>query len=162
MTTQTEKEEGLKITRIFNAPSEKVWKAWTKPENYKLWWGPENFTCPVANIDFRVGGKIHSCMRSPDGNEFWTMGIYKEIIPLKKIVVTDSFADKDGNSVPASNYGLPDFPNELLVNITFEETNGKTIMTLNHIGMPQDENLEDVRRSWNQSFDKMEESLKHN
>ncbi|AKB78832.1 putative glutathione S-transferase-related transmembrane protein [Methanosarcina horonobensis HB-1 = JCM 15518] len=49
-------EQELVITKIFNAPRELVWKAWTDPERVKRWWGPKGFTSPVSEIDFRVGG----------------------------------------------------------------------------------------------------------
>src|SRR5512134_2988905 len=80
----------LVITRVFDAPRELVWKAWSEPEHFKRWWGPKGFTCPVCQIDFRVGGKFLGCMRSPEGQDFWSTGVYKEIVPLERIVSTDS------------------------------------------------------------------------
>ena len=64
----------LFITRVFNAPCELVWKAWTEPGYFKKWWGLKNFTCPESMIDFRVGGKYLHCMRSPEGQDFWNLG----------------------------------------------------------------------------------------
>ena len=130
---------GVLIIRIFNAPPALVWKAWTDPEHFKSWWGPKDFTTPFCEIDLRVGGKYLNCMRSPDGKDYWTTGIYKEIIPLENIVCTDSFADADGNVVPAIQYGMSaDFPLEMLVTVTFEDYEGKTKMTL-HMGLPAGE-----------------------
>ncbi|TAL69871.1 MAG: SRPBCC domain-containing protein [Bacteroidetes bacterium] len=149
------------IIRMFDAAPELVWKAWTDPEQYKKWWGPKNFTCPFSKIDLKVGGKYLSCMRSPEGMEFWTTGIFKEIIPMKRIVYTDCFADENGNEVPASHYGMPgDWPSELIVKITLEEINGKTKMTLSHTGIPEGEMSENTVIGWNESFDKLVESLK--
>jgi hypothetical protein len=75
--------------------------------------------------------------------------------------VTDSFADKDGNVVPASYYGMgEDFPLELQVIVTFEEQGGKTKMTLRHVGMPAGQASEMAGTGWNESFDKLAESLK--
>ena len=65
-------KKALSITRIFDAPRELVWKAWTNPEMFRKWWGPKGFTCPVSRIDFRVGGKYLSCMRGPDGKDYWS------------------------------------------------------------------------------------------
>jgi uncharacterized protein YndB with AHSA1/START domain len=125
------------------------------------WWGPKDFTSPVCKIDLRVGGKYLYCMRSPEGQEFWSTGVYREIVPPERLVVTDSFADKDGNVVPASDYGLgDDFPLELQVTVTFEEHQGKTKMTLHHSGIPAGEIREMTEAGWNQSFDKLGESLK--
>jgi uncharacterized protein YndB with AHSA1/START domain len=151
----------LVITRFFDAPRELVWKAWTEPEHLMRWWGPKDFTSPVCKIDLRVGGKYLYCMRSPEGQEFWSTGVYREIVPPERLVVTDSFADKDGNVVPASDYGLgDDFPLELQVTVIFEEHQGKTKMTLHHAGMPAGQIREMTEAGWNQSFDKLGESLK--
>ena len=145
----------LTITRTFNAPRELVWRAWTDPELYKQWWGPNHFACPAAKLDVRVGGKYHSCMRSPDGQDFWTAGVYQEITPYERIVFTDSFADEQGNVVPASYYGMPEMPLQMLVTVTFEERDGKTTMTLVHTGLPAGEHSSNAKEGWSQSFDKL-------
>jgi uncharacterized protein YndB with AHSA1/START domain len=150
----------ITITRVFDAPRALVWKAWTEPEHFMRWWGPKGFTCPSAQIDLRVGGKHLSCMRSPDGQDIWSMGIYREIVPPARIVVTDSFADEHGNPVPASHYGFEGFwPAEALVELTFEEEEGKTRMTLRHTGLPADETTQMAHTGWNESFDKLAEHL---
>ncbi len=106
MVKAKEKNEDIIITRMFDAPREIVWKAWTDPELTKRWWGPKNFTAPVIRIDLRVGGKYLNCMRGPDGKDYWSTGIYREIVPRERLVMTDSFADEKGNVVPASYYGM--------------------------------------------------------
>ena len=157
-------EGELVITRVFDAPRELVWKAWTDPERVMRWWGPKNFTSPVSKIDLRVGGAYLNCMRGagPDGvvRDFWSTGVYREIVPFKRIVCTDSFADEKGNVVPASHYGMEgDWPLELLVTVTFEETGGRTTMTLLHEGMPAGQMRELAVAGWNESFDKLAEYL---
>jgi uncharacterized protein YndB with AHSA1/START domain len=154
-------ERDLVIERIFDAPRELVWKAWTDPEHIKRWWGPQYFTAPMIKTDFREGGKYLFCMRSPEGQDYYSTGVYHEIVPLQRIVYTDSFADEKGNVVSASHYGMgDDFPLELLVTLTFEETeDGKTRFTLRHAGMPEGENSEMAGLGWNQSLDKLAESL---
>lgn len=150
----------LVITRTFDAPRESVWNAWTDPEQVKKWWGPKDFTAPVSKIDLRVGGKTLNCMRGPDGKDYWSTGVFREIVPNEKLVMTDSFSDPQGNPVPASQYGMEgDWPNELLVTVKFEESNGKTKMTLQHAGLPE-EAREMCEAGWNESFDKLAESLK--
>src|SRR5688572_29914695 len=141
MTTKSETAVNeLVINRIFNAPVELVWSAWTNPEHMMRWWGPKGFTSPVCKLDFRVGGKYLFCMTSPEGQNFWSMGVCKEIIPFKKIVWTDSFADEKGDKVSPTTYGFAeDFPEELLVTILFEDQDGKTKLTIRHLGIPAGE-----------------------
>jgi uncharacterized protein YndB with AHSA1/START domain len=150
----------LIITRLFDAPRELVWKAWTAPERVMHWWGPRGFTSPVSRIDLRLGGEYLSCMRSPGGKDFWSKGIFREIVALQRLVMTDSFADEKGNIVPASYYGMStDFPLELLITVIFEERDGKTELTLRHTGMPPGADSEGARQGWSESFDKLAEYL---
>ena len=147
--------EELIVTRVLDAPPDVVWKAWTDPERFMLWWGPEGFISPACRIDLRVGGKYLACMRSPEGRDYWSTGVYREIVPEEKIVYTDNFADAEGNVVPASYYGMEgDWPSESLVTVTFEEDGGKTVMTLRHVGIPP-ETISDCRAGWSGSFDKL-------
>lgn len=161
------RSQELIITRIFNAPRELVWEAWTDPGHLMRWWGPKIFSCPDAKIDLRVGGKYLFCMSSDTGPEawqkgLWSTGVYQEIVPMEKIACTDCFADKYGNVVPASLYGMEgEFPLEMLVTVTFEKYQGnKTKMTLRHAGLPAGEHFKGANVGWNESFDKLATSLK--
>lgn len=160
MSEESKNKKDIIITRTFDAPRERVWKAWTDPAQFNSWWGPKDFTSPASTIDLRVGGRYLNCMRSPRGEEFWSTGVYREIVPLERIVCTDSFADEKGNIVPASHYGMSgDWPLELLVTVTLEEVNGKTKMTLRHEGIPSGEMSENTQAGWNESFDKLAASV---
>lgn len=152
----------LIITRIFDVPRKLVWNAWANPEHLKRWWGPKDFTAPICKTDFRVGGKYHWCMRSPEGRDYWSTGAFKEIVPPERIVFTDCFSDEKGNIVHASEHGLPgeNWPMEMLVTVTFEDLGGKTKMTVHHIGHPAGEVSEMASAGWNQSLDRLAESLK--
>jgi uncharacterized protein YndB with AHSA1/START domain len=153
-------EQELVITRMFNATREQVWKAWTDPDIFMRWWGPKGFTAPFCTIDLRVGGKYINCMRSPEGQDYWSTGTYQEIVPLKRIVCTDSFADEKGNVVPATHYNMsPDFPLEMLIAVTFEEQKGKTRLFLRHIGIPLGHMRDLTEGGWNESFDKLAAEL---
>lgn len=155
------KQKEIVITRLFDAPRAKVWKAWTDTDSIRKWWGPKDFTCPIYRSDLRVGGKFLYDMRSPDGQDYWGTGVYREIVPLERIVVSDSFADEKGNVVPASHYGLgDDISLELEVIVTFADEGGKTRMTLRHIGFSEGRMREMAEEGWNQSFDKLAASLK--
>ena len=148
--------EALIITRTFAAPREQVWQAWTDPERTKRWWGPKDFTAPVCKIDLRVGGTYLNCMRSPEGQDYWSTGTYREIVAPARLVCTDSFADKDGNIVPASYYNMSgDWPLALQITVTLEEQEGKTLLTLRHDGLPAGEMRTMCAAGWNESFDKL-------
>ena len=147
------------INRVSNLPVSVVWLAWTDAEYFKKWWGPRGFTCPSSKMEAKVGGNYLSCMRGPDGKEFWSTGVVKELIPERKLVVTDSFSDDKGNIKPASEYGMPgDWPKELLITVYLEEADGATKMKLKHQGIPN-EMREDCIKGWNESFDKLEENI---
>jgi uncharacterized protein YndB with AHSA1/START domain len=153
-------KEELVITRVFDAPTERVWQAWTNPEHMKKWWGPKEYSCPDCEIDLRVGGKYLYSMLGPDGKKIWVTGIYKEIIPNRKLVFSDSFGDDKGNIVPSEDYGMQGMPLEMLVTVILDEEDGKTKMTMTHAGIPAGEHREGANAGWNSSFDKLEELLK--
>jgi uncharacterized protein YndB with AHSA1/START domain len=147
------------INKVFNLPLNAVWLAWTEPEHLKKWWGPKGFTCASSQIEAKVGGKYLNCMRGPDGKEYWSTGEVKEFIPERKLVITDSFSDENGNIRTASDYGMPgNWPKELLITVYFEEADGATKMKLRHQGVPG-EVREDCIKSWNESFDKLENNI---
>ena len=153
-------QNDIVIHRVFNLPKRAVWAALTEPENFKKWWGPQGFTCPSSKMEARVGGKYLNCMRGPDGKEYWSTGVVKELIAEKKLVITDSFSDEKGNIKSASEYGMPGaWPRELLITFEIEEADGATKLKLVHEGIPG-EMREECLRSWNESFDKLEENMK--
>jgi uncharacterized protein YndB with AHSA1/START domain len=107
MTKNTVNEtERMVVTRVFDAPRELVWKAWTDPKYVKQWWGPKGCTAPFCEIDFRVGGKFLFCMRTPDGQEGWNGGEYHEIVLHEKIVSSMYFADSKGNKIEPAQLGI--------------------------------------------------------
>jgi len=108
----------------------------------------------------RLGGAYCSCLRSREGQDYWSTGVYREIEPPERLVFTDSFADEQGNVVPATYYGMnADYPLEMLVTATFEELDGQARLTLKHAGLPPGEDLDNCRVGWSESFDKLVEAL---
>jgi uncharacterized protein YndB with AHSA1/START domain len=154
-------EPELVITRVFDAPRELVFRAWTEPEHLVRWWGPNGFTTPVCKIDLRPGGVWHICMRAPDGRDYWSKGIYREIIAPERIVTTDFFSDEDGNLVQPAQYGLPaDWPAEMLLTVTFAEQDGKTKLTVRQSVSEALARSIGAVDGWNQSLDRLAEQLK--
>jgi len=78
----------LHLRRTFTAPREKVFRAWTDPEELKQWWGPEGCSTPIAEIDLRVGGKYRFGMKPLEGDLIFVSGTYREIRPPEKLVYT--------------------------------------------------------------------------
>jgi uncharacterized protein YndB with AHSA1/START domain len=102
------------------------------------------------------------CMRSPEGRDYWSTGIFRELVKPTRIVCTDSFADERGNVVPASFYGMnSDQPLEMLWTVTFDNINGQTKFTLNHSGLFKGTMSEQTFQGWNQILEKFTDSLKY-
>jgi uncharacterized protein YndB with AHSA1/START domain len=148
------------ITRIFDAPRELVWKAWTDPKHVMQWWGPKGFTSPVCKIDFRVGGKFLYCMSGPDGQICgWNAGEYHEIVPFEKIVSSMYFSDSDGNRVESADYGSEHEAVDGAYDVVFFEDIGNGQTKLTFIGNETMQNaLESGQlEGWNETLDKVAE-----
>ena len=82
-------ERELVLTRVIDAPPERVFKVWTTL--FPQWWGPNGMTTPVYEIDLRSGGAFRTVMRAPNGDEYPTRGCFLEVIENKRIVFTDAY-----------------------------------------------------------------------
>ena len=160
------KSRDLIVTRIFNAPIELVWKAWTDPEYVMRWWGPDHFTSPSAKMDFREGGRSLVCMRAPEdlgGQDMYSTWVYQKIVHLERIEFIQNLADKDGNLIDPAEIGMPpEFPRDIRTVVTFKDLgNSKTEMTVTEYNMPAaDTELgKNAELGLNQSLDKMAVSL---
>jgi uncharacterized protein YndB with AHSA1/START domain len=152
--------QDLAVTRVFAAPREVVFRAWTEPERLKRWWGPKGFTTPFCAVDLREGGVFLYCMRSPEGRDFWGRGVFRQIVVPERIVFAMSFADAEGNAVPATHYGMsPEWPLETLLTVAFEEEAGKTRVTLRYEGVPPGADGDGTRQGWSEMLDGLAEYL---
>lgn len=84
-------DRDLVLSRVIDAPREKLFRAWTEPALLQRWFAPLPYTTPVAELDVRPGGAIHLVMRGPDGTEIPCPGVYLEVVPNERIVTTDAF-----------------------------------------------------------------------
>ena len=158
-TTATSDRE-IVITRVFDAPRELVFQAWTQPDRLMRWWAPKGFTTPACTVDLRPGGAFHYCMRTPDGLEIWGIGIYRVIVEPERIIYTDAFADAEGNAVPPSHYGMSaEHPAETLVEVTFDERDGGTLVTLRHSIPVSTAERGAAGQGWNEMLDRLAEEL---
>ncbi len=150
----------LRVTRVFNAPPELVWKTWTEAEYVMRWWGPDCFTCPMARLDFREGGVSLVCMRAPPeagGQDMYSIWKYTKIVPYERIDFIQSMADADGTPVDPQSLGLPpEFPREMRTLVTFRAIEGgKTEMTVTQFDWTVSPMLGYAETGLNQSMDKM-------
>ncbi|WP_020484066.1 SRPBCC family protein [Methylomonas sp. MK1] len=90
-TEQTTESRELVLTRLIDAPPEKLYRAWTEPALLKQWFCPKPWTVAAAELDVRAGGTSIIVMRSPDGQEFPNQGIYLEVVPNERLVFTDAY-----------------------------------------------------------------------
>ena len=139
------------ISREFDAPRALVWKALTDPEEMQQWFGPKGFTGRAVKMDFHPGGIYHYYLRSPDGNEMWGKCVYREIVPMEKIVFINSFSDEKGGL--ARHPMNPNWPIELLSTYTLTEKDGKITFTITW--EPYNSNSEEIK-----TFDNGRESMK--
>ncbi len=112
------------ISRVFDAPRERVWKAWTEIEQLKQWWGPIGFVVTYCKLDLRPGGLMHYCLRAPDGSDMWGRFAYREIVKPERLVWINSFSDKDGGVTVHPM--MPGWPRETHTTVTFKDLGGRT------------------------------------
>ena len=86
----------LRLSRVFHARRETVFKAWSSADHVKRWFSPETFTVPDAKVEMHVGGPFEVCMRSPTGEEHWTRGTFVEVAPHTRLVIDMHVADSAG------------------------------------------------------------------
>lgn len=163
MSTEPKKRDVV-VTRVFDAPVEQVWKAWSDSEQVMRWWGPEGFTCTLAEMDFREGGTSLVCMRAPKefgGQDMYNTWTYRKIVPTERIEFIQNFADKDGNKVDPAKMGIPPgVPHEVRHVITFKALDGnRTEMTVTEYGYTSDQAHDLSRAGLEQCLDKMAASF---
>ena len=112
VTTPTDRE--IVLTRVFDAPRNLVFDAFSKPELLKRWFGPRGWSLVVCEVDLRVGGGFRFVLRGPDGRDMGMRGVYREIVPPERSVHMESFDD---------------YPGESQVTALFVEQGGKTTLT---------------------------------
>jgi uncharacterized protein YndB with AHSA1/START domain len=154
------KKRNLVVTCVFDASIEQVWGAWIEPELLKWWWGPDGFTCPLAEMDFRVGGTSLVCMRAPaeyGGQDMYNTWTYQEIVPMERFVYILCFADKYGNIIDPTQQGLPpEMPKEVRNQVAFKDLGDeRTEVTVTEYDWPVGQMMEMSRQGLEQCLDKM-------
>jgi uncharacterized protein YndB with AHSA1/START domain len=140
----------VSLTRVFDAPPQLVWMAWTDPRHMAQWWGPKGFTNPVCELDVRQGGAIRIHMRAPNGAVHPMTGTFEEIIPPERLVFTAVARDHDGNALLEAH-----------TTVTFEDVGGRTKLTVHaravEIAPIAPQMLAGMEMGWTQSLERLAE-----
>jgi uncharacterized protein YndB with AHSA1/START domain len=146
----TASDRDLVITRVIDAPREKVFKAWTDPELLKQWFAPLPYTTPIAELDVRPGGANLIVMRDPQGNDLPNRGVYLEVVKNERLVFTNAY----------TKAWEPSEKPFMTVILTFENESGKTKYTalVRHWTVADRETHEKMGfyQGWGQCADQLE------
>ena len=162
MEKQSQPKRELTITRVYDAPREAVWKAWTDPELVKKWWGPRGVTNPTCEWDARPNGKIYIVMLAGKelgnfaGQEWPMNGTFVEVKPTDKLVYTSgALEDRRGSQTMI----------EAKTTVTFDEIGKKTKLTVHIVVTRLSDSpkaafaVQGMEAGWNQQLDKLGEML---
>jgi uncharacterized protein YndB with AHSA1/START domain/uncharacterized glyoxalase superfamily protein PhnB len=149
-------------SRIFDAPRDLVWAAWTDAKHLMHWFGPKGFEVTTCDLDLRPGGVFHYALRGPDGKTMWGKWIFREIQPPRELVVAVSFSDERGG---VTRHPLAQsWPLTTLSVMTFEEVgHNKTKITLRWTPLnPTEEErktfaagIEGMKQGWGGTMDQL-------
>lgn len=136
-------DDELLITRTFDAPASLMFALWSEPEHFMRWMGPEGFTCPRCEMDFRVGGAYRAMITSAEFGDSPFSGVYREIVPNERLVFTFTW----NNTGPSADI-------ETLITITFREYDGKTVQTFHQTPFLNAERRDSHVGGWTSAFGK--------
>jgi uncharacterized protein YndB with AHSA1/START domain len=138
----------LALNRHYPVAPEKVWRAWTDAEAVKRWWGPgPGEPVSLAELDVRVGGRFRIVFGGPDGKMHECAGVYKEVVPNRKLVFTWHWPNSTPERVS-------------VVTIIFKEVNGETDLLFKHEQLFDEKARDDHKRGWSASLDKLADFFK--
>lgn len=149
MAPATEALPFLDLDRIFDAPIELLWHAWTRPEMQVAWWGPVEWPAVRTEQDLRPGGHWRACLRAPDTGELlWQGGVYREVMPPTRLVFTFKWeGDNHEDGAPV----------DTLVTIDFAALpDGRTHMAFRQEGLKDADSLAGHRHGWTSTFDRLD------
>lgn len=150
------------LSRIFDAPRRLLWQCWTDPTHLSRWWGPEGFTSPLCEIDLKPGGAFRLVIRSPDGQDYPMRGIFREILPLERIVKEDDVSEHSEqwhDLVDPDRKGQGKRPIPMLTTVTFEDAAQGTRVTVKtsfpSLQLRDNFVKAGMKEGWSSSFDRL-------
>ena len=144
-TPAQQRSVSLRVRRTFQAPRERVFRAWTSAEELKRWHAPPLHTTSLAEVDPRVGGRYRIHMLAPDGAEHRVTGVYREIDPPKKLVFTWTW---EGSAM-----------GDTLVTVEFLDRGATTELILTHELFPSEDARDQHEAGWNGVLDRLAQAL---
>ena len=145
-------ERELTLTRVYSAPRDVVFRAWTDPAQLARWWGPKMFTNPVCEVDARPGGKLRIVMRGPDGSDYPLRGVFQEVVAPERLVFTNIAVDAQDRPIIDG-----------LTTVLFAAEGKQTRLTLHARGKAVApialQYLQGMEMGWSQSLEKLAELL---
>ena len=157
-----EKDLELELTRVFHAPRELVFDAWTDPARLARWFGPHGGTIPVCEVDARAGGAYRIVLRRPDGTDYSLRGVFREFVRPERLVMT-----RDVSAFPAEWHaevrrlgGVSSMlPEASILTVTFDDENGATRLRVHSRFRERGDRDAHVKMGapdgWSQSFERL-------
>jgi uncharacterized protein YndB with AHSA1/START domain len=146
-------ERTVTVTRVLDAPRERVFAAWTDAKALSRWFGPRGFTVPSCEADPRPGGALRFCMRSPDGKDYWVRGHYTELVRPERLLIT---------CIAEDDKGTPQL--EEVIDVTFAERRGSTELivraTASGAGRVAESMLAGMPRGWSETIDRLDADVR--
>jgi uncharacterized protein YndB with AHSA1/START domain len=142
----------LSLRRIFDAPRELVWAAWTCPEMRLAWFGPAEWPAIRTESDLRPGGAWRACLRATDdGRLLWQGGVYRDVVPPERLVFSFKWESDDHED------GAP--VDTLVTVLLTALPDGRTEMDFTHQGLKSEESVAGHRHGWTGSFARLDQWL---
>jgi uncharacterized protein YndB with AHSA1/START domain len=156
MTDPNSAPDEVVIRREFDAPVGVIWRMWTDPEHFQVWFGPSGASVFVAEMDVRVGGPrlVRMTVQAPNGPmEMWFAGEFLEVVENERLVYTEFISDEHGDPLAAAaNAQLDGHPTTTRIHVELSETAGRTSMVMTHVGVPADS---PGAAGWAMAFDEL-------
>ena len=141
----------LRVSRVFAAPRETVFKAWSSADHVKRWFCPNGYSVPEAMVEMRVGGRFEVCMRSPEGMEHWTKGTFTEVVAPERLTIDHHVID------PCGGGPLFSAVTQVKLSPVHDGTLMEVVQTYTVADMAQVEPmLKGAPEGWRQTLDKLE------
>ena len=147
------RETTVRLTRVLDAPRERVFAAWTQPRQLEQWFGPQGFTLHSCETDPRPGGVFRLCLRSPQGRDYWVRGEYREVVAPERLVIACTAHDE--NDAPQL---------EEVISVTLADEGDSTRLSLHATaggaGAKAEKMMAGMPKGWNQTVARLDELLK--